>query len=297
MTRSLLGAPVADGLYAACRARIERGRRPGRPPPLLASVHQGRPTPFAVYLRQQARGADRAGVGFRAVTFDPDRGATAVREVVGPLNDDPTVHAVLLEHPLPDALDFAAAIGGVRFEKDVDGVGPVNLGRLVSGATGHAPAVARAALAVAAHYGVPLRGQRVAVVGRSPTVGLPLALLLAARGPAGDATVTLAHRATPDLAAALHGASVIFSCAGQPGLLTRKVVPEGAVVIDVGLSTVADATAPRGQRVVGDADLADLDGWVEALTPVPGGIGPVTVAQLMSSVVDAWDWLGGGDPR
>lgn len=295
MTRSLAGTPVADALFRACQARIAAGRAAGLREPTLVSLHQGAPTPFAVYLRQQGRGAARAGIRFRDERFDPAAGARALAERVQELDGDPEVHAVLVEHPLPADLAFSAALGRLRFEKDVDGVGAFNLGRLVSSEPTHAPAVARAAIAIARHYGVPWGGHRVAVVGRSPTVGLPLALLLAARGADGDATVTVAHRATPDLAAALHGASVIFACAGQPGLLDRRVVPEGAAVIDVGLSSIPDPAAPNGRRIVGDADAADLDGWAEALTPVPGGVGPVTVAQLMTNVVDAWSWLEGAN--
>jgi methylenetetrahydrofolate dehydrogenase (NADP+)/methenyltetrahydrofolate cyclohydrolase len=153
----------------------------------------------------------------------------------------------------------------------------------------HVPAVALAALAIARHYRLPIDGQPVTVVGRSDTVGLPLALLLTARAPGPDATVTVAHSRTPDLRAALARARVVFSCAGRPGLLTRAVVPEGAAVVDVGLSSVPDATRPSGMRMVGDADPVSLEGWASALTPVPGGVGPVTVASLMASVTRAWE--------
>lgn len=293
MTRSLAGAPVADALFSACQSRIAAGRGLGHREPTLVSLHQGAPTPFSVYLRQQGKGATRAGIRFREERFDPSGGAAALAQRVTELDQDPEVHAVLVEHPLPPELGFSAALGRLRREKDVDGVGAVNLGRLVSAEPGHAPAVARAALAIARHYAIPVQGQRVAVVGRSPTVGMPLALLLAGRRGEGNATVTVAHRSTADLAAALHGASVIFACAGQPGLLNRRVVPPGAVVIDVGLSTIPDPAAPNGRRIVGDADAADLDGWAEALTPVPGGVGPVTVAQLMANAVDAWSAIEG----
>jgi len=204
------------------------------------------------------------------------------------LAEDDGVDGVLVEHPLPPPFDFQRALARLPPRKDVDGVSATSLGLLVAGRPVHAPAVARAALAIALHYEVPLSGSRVAVVGRSETVGLPLALLLLGRERWGNATVTVAHSRTPDLRAALEGASVIFSCVGRPGLLDRTVVPRGAVVIDVGISSVPDPARPGQQRSVGDANAADLEGWAGGLTPVPGGVGPVTVAELMASVVDAW---------
>ena len=155
------------------------------------------------------------------------------------------------------------------------------------------PAVARAALAIAVHYGLPLDGERVAVVGRSETVGLPLALCLAGKASGINATVTVAHSRTRPLAAALEGARTIFSCVGHPGLLDRSNVPKGAAVVDVGLSSVPDAGARGGSRPAGDANAAALEGWADALTPVPGGVGPVTVAELMSSVARARELLDG----
>ncbi len=293
LTRSLEGRPVAEALIAAARAAVEAGVARGRPRPGLASVHRGAQTPFAVYLRQQSRAAERVGIAFRTVPLREGAAAPELKATVRALDADPAVHAVLVEHPLPAALDFLGAVGALRPEKDVDGVGAENLGRLVARHPIHAPAVARAALAIADHYRIPL-GRRVAVVGRSETVGLPLALLLLDRSRERDATVTVAHSRTPDLGAALAGCEVVFSCAGAPGLLTRTVVPEGAAVIDIGLSTRPDPQRPGGIRISGDADAASLDGWASALTPVPGGVGPVTVARLMANAVAGWERLTGG---
>ena len=294
MTRRLEGRPVADHLLASARGRVDLLRKAGRPPPVLASVHQGTATPFAVYLKRQAKNAEAAGLQFRDVPLAPSSGAEGLRARVQELDRDPGVHAVLLEHPLPRELDFFGAIRELRPEKDVDGVSPANLGLLVSHRPVQAPAVALGAIAIARHYGIPLSGRRVTVIGRSESVGIPLALLLLSRGEGGDATVTVAHSQTRDLRTTLQGSEVIFSCAGQPGLLTREVVPEGSVVIDVGLSTVPDAAQPSGQRIAGDADFASLDGWADAVTPVPGGVGPVTVAQLMANAVHGWTLLTGG---
>ncbi len=192
---------------------------------------------------------------------------------------------------MPAPFDFDAAIAVLRPEKDVDGVGPTNLGRLLGPRPMHVPAVALAALDIARYYHLPLDGEPVAVIGRSETVGLPLAILLAARPPGPNATVTIAHSRTRNLGRAIASARTVFSCAGRPGLLTRDMVPEGSAVVDVGVSSVPDPSRTGGSRTVGDADAQSLEGWAGALTPVPGGVGPVTVAELMRSSVRAWEWL------
>jgi methylenetetrahydrofolate dehydrogenase (NADP+)/methenyltetrahydrofolate cyclohydrolase len=257
-------------------------------------VHRRVESPFRRYLNRQRRAAETLGLRFRDEALDAGEGPEWLRARVRSLDEDASVHGVLVEHPLPAPYDFRAAVGELRPEKDVDGVGTSSLGRLVCGLPGHAPAVALAAIAIARHYDLPVEGEPVAVVGRSETVGLPLALLLARRKPGPNATVTVAHSKTPDLAKALSAARTIFSCAGHPGLLTRSVVPEGAAVVDIGLSSIPDANAPGGTRMVGDADVDSLEGWASALSPVPGGVGPVTVAELMRSVVRAWRMQTGG---
>jgi methylenetetrahydrofolate dehydrogenase (NADP+) / methenyltetrahydrofolate cyclohydrolase len=293
VTERLEGAPVAEALDRATRALLETvGTGPDAP--CLASIHRGLEGPFRSYVRGQQRAAERLGLRFREEILDPASGPAALPSLVRRLDRDASVHGVLVEHPLPLPYDFAAALRELRPEKDVDGVGTENLGRLLAGESGHAPAVCRAAISLARHYQLPVDGQSVAVVGRSGTVGLPLALLLMQRAPGPNATVTVAHSRTPDLARSLAPARIVFSCACHPRLLTRSVVPEGAAVVDVGLSSVPDASRPSGTRMVGDADPESLDGWASALTPVPGGVGPVTVAQLMWNTATAAQWLARG---
>jgi methylenetetrahydrofolate dehydrogenase (NADP+)/methenyltetrahydrofolate cyclohydrolase len=288
VTERLEGKPVAAAIDVATRDHIRTS--PGAVP-FLVSVHRDTASPFRFYLRRQATAAAAVGIRFRDDTLGPDdRPAELVRRLQA-LDRDAEVHGVLLEHPLPPPFDFLEAIGQLRPEKDVDGVGVGNLGRLVAQHPVHIPAVALAAIDIARHYHLPIEGERVAVLGRSETVGLPLAICLAARAEGMNATVTLAHSRTRDLARALAGSRTIFSCVGHPGLLDRTVVPEGAAVIDVGLSSVPDPTAKGGARAVGDANATSLEGWASAFTPVPGGVGPVTVAELMRSVVRARDLL------
>lgn len=285
-------AALDEGTRAALRTRS-----PTDPLPTLASVHRGVDSPFQFYRRRQMKAAEALGIRFQDEPLPPGAGPRELVERVRRLDADPSVHAVLVEHPLPDPFDFGAAIALLRPEKDVDGVSPANLGRLLAGRPMHVPAVALAAIDVARHYGLPFEGEPVAVIGRSETVGLPLAILLAARPPGPNATVTIAHSRTHDLRQTIANTRTIFSCAGKPGLLTREVVPEGAAVVDVGISSVPDPSRPGGSRSVGDANPESLEGWASALTPVPGGVGPVTVAELMRGTVRAWERLrteGGG---
>jgi methylenetetrahydrofolate dehydrogenase (NADP+) / methenyltetrahydrofolate cyclohydrolase len=293
LTRQLYGKPVAESILQAVKARLAESKT-RRSAPVLASVHLGSGGPFSFYLKQQERTTKAVGIGFRSVSLAETTSTNELREQVQALEEDPSVHSVLVQHPLPPGVDFRSVVDELSPEKDVDGVGSVNLGRLVEGRPAHAPAVALGVLQMLRHYSISTRGHRVAVIGRSPTVGLPLALLFAARGESGDATVTVTHSRTPRLGETLAGNEVIVSCAGVAGLLTRANVPEGAVVVDVGLSSVPDISTSSGIRAAGDADAASLEGWAEALSPVPGGVGPVTVAQLMWNVVNGWEMLTGG---
>ncbi|HEV2520560.1 MAG TPA: bifunctional 5,10-methylenetetrahydrofolate dehydrogenase/5,10-methenyltetrahydrofolate cyclohydrolase [Thermoplasmata archaeon] len=290
MTERLDGRPVAEELFRAARALL--AGRVG-PPPCLASVHLASTTPFSVYLRRQEAAAARVGIRFRSVGLGVQASRSDLLAVVRSLDSDPSVDAILVEHPMPDALDFPGAAAAIQPAKDVDGVGPVSLGGLVTSLPRHVPAVARGALEILRHYKIPVGGRRVTVLGRSATVGLPIALLLAARREGGDATVTIAHSRTGDLQRVLAPSEIIVSCAGRPGLLDRSTVPKDATVVDIGLSMVPDPAKPGAFRGVGDANAAELEGWAAALTPVPGGVGPASVAALMLGVAESGAMAGG----
>ncbi|HXY11888.1 MAG TPA: bifunctional 5,10-methylenetetrahydrofolate dehydrogenase/5,10-methenyltetrahydrofolate cyclohydrolase [Thermoplasmata archaeon] len=297
MTIRLEGKPVADRIDEETRA-AHRSVPSGAPAPCLASVHRGVESPFRYYLKRQAKAAGALGISFRDEALRPGDGPKELVERLSALDRDPSVHAVLLEHPIPPPFDFYRAVAALRPEKDVDGVGTANLGRLVAQAPVHVPAVALAAVEIARHYHLPIEGERVVVLGRSETVGLPLALLLTGKGIGLNATVTVVHSKSRDIRGALAGARTIFSCVGRPAMLNREIVPEGAFVVDVGVSTVPDPSRPGASKTVGDADFGALDGWAAGVTPVPGGVGPVTVAKLMASTMEAYRLLvPGGEVR
>ncbi len=286
MTVRLEGKPVAEAIDQATRSAV-RSLPAGEPAPCLASVHRGVDSPFRYYLKRQAKAAAALGISFRDEPLGPEDGPQELIERLAALDRDAGVHAVLLEHPLPPPFDFYRAVATLRPAKDVDGVGTANLGRLVAQMPVQVPAVALAAVEIARHYRLPIEGERVVVLGRSETVGLPLALLLAGKGIGLNATVTVVHSKTRDLKAALANARTIFSCMGRAGMLTREVVPEGSCIVDVGVSTVPDPARPGSSKTTGDADFESLDGWAAGVTPVPGGVGPVTVAKLMAATLEA----------
>ena len=290
MTLALDGKPVAEAIDRGTRAAIA-GAAAGVAPPSLVSVHLGRDSPFRFYLRRQAKAAAALGITFRDVPLAATDGPEELVATLRTLDRDASVHGVLVEHPLPPPFDFFRAIEELRPLKDIDGVSPRSLGLLVGQRPVHVPAVARAALRIAQHYRLPLDGESTAVVGRSPTVGLPLAVLLASPAPGANAAVEVLHSKSGDLASRLAPIRTIFSCVGRPGLLNRTTVPQGAHVVDVGISSVSDPDRPGQQKAVGDADARALDGWAGSLTPVPGGVGPVTVAELMAATVRSWQAL------
>lgn len=264
-------------------------KKAGDPTPCLASIAIGEGSPFNVYQKQQRKSVEKLGMAFKEVVLPLDVSTGSLKETLRTLNADRDVHGIILAHPLPRQLDFFSLMEVLSPEKDVDGVGPLSLGRLMAGRRLHAPAVALASLDILRHYGVSPSGKRVIVVGRSETVGLPTALLLLAKGIWGDATVTVAHSRSSKLDDILLSGEIIVSCAGVPGIVNRRNVAEGAVIVDVGLSTVPEKSREGTYSIVGDVDRRDLDGWASGITPVPGGVGPVTVAELLRNLLTGWE--------
>lgn len=291
------GKPLADLLYEQTRARVEEIRGRGGRPPRLASVAVGDGGPFNVYQRQQGKMAARAGIEFESSVLTEGISQDDLETKVQGLGSDPSISGVILQHPLPGKLDFLRAVARLPAAKDVDGVGSENLGRLAAHRPVQVPAVAQAARELLLHHQVRPEGRRVVVVGRSETVGIPTALLFLLRGEGGDATVTVAHSRSKDLAEIVRTGEIVVSCVGRPGLLDRTNVSRGAFVVDVGLSTAPDPSRPSGVRMEGDADARSLEGWAAGLTPVPGGVGPVTVAVLMRNCLRAHELLATNGSR
>ncbi len=282
-TMLLKGTAVRDRVLENLAERLAAApRAPG-----LAVVLIGDDPASRVYVRHKEKACARLGLHHVThrlpATTTTEEALVLVRE----LNADPTIDGILIQLPLPPQLDQDTVLQAVDPAKDVDGFHPENLGRLVAGQPRFIPCTPKGILRILSHYGIGTAGKMVSVVGRSVIVGRPLALLLNLKGSVGDATVTMCHSRTPDLGRALTNADIVVASMGVPRALGPDVIPKGAVVIDVGINRIEDPASPKGTRLVGDVDSEALMGHVAALTPVPGGVGPMTIAMLMENTCEA----------
>ncbi|SCL41013.1 5,10-methylenetetrahydrofolate dehydrogenase (NADP+) [Micromonospora pallida] len=269
-------AEIKDELRVRVKALAERGITPG-----LGTVLVGADPGSQAYVNGKHRDCAEVGIASIRRELPADATQEQVDAVLAELNADPACHGYIVQLPLPSHLDTQRALELIDPEKDADGLHPVNLGRLVLGYDGPLPCTPRGIVELLRRYDVPLRGANVALVGRGNTVGRPLGLLLTRRSE--NATVTLCHTGTLDLAAHTRGADIVIVAAGVPGLLTADMVRPGTVVVDVGITRVIGADG-KG-RYTGDVapEVAEVAG---ALVPMPGGVGPMTRAMLLTNVVE-----------
>jgi len=267
LVRDKVLAQVRDG---AARLRATRGVSP-----CLAVVLVGDDPASRSYVASKKRTAETVGIDTRDHLYPAGLEQAALVRLLRQLSDDPSVHAILLQLPLPGDLDEDAALAAIAPEKDVDGLHPVNLGKLLAGEPGTVPCTPAGCIELLDHYGAELRGAEAVVVGRSRLVGKPLAQLLLAR----HATVTTCHTRTRDLAAHTRRADVLCVAAGRAGIVTGDMVKEGVWVIDVGFNRLPGGTA------VGDVDFDSVSPRARGITPVPGGVGPMTIVMLMKNTL------------
>lgn len=271
MANTLTGTPAAAAIYVQVRTRAARlAVRP-----CLAAVSVGAQPDDRAYLRSIALSAEGCGIAVRPVLLPADCAPEALTDTLRALSTDGAVHGVLLLRPLPEALRAQENLDTLDARKDVDGMTTRSLGALVTGAAGFAPCTAEACMELLRAHGIDPAGRRVTIVGRSLVIGRPAALLLTR----ADATVTLCHRKTPDLAARCRDADILLAAAGTPGLITTDFVRPGQIVLDAGATALPDGTL-RG-------DVAPEAAAIAVCTPVPGGIGSVTTALLLRHTVQA----------
>jgi methylenetetrahydrofolate dehydrogenase (NADP+) / methenyltetrahydrofolate cyclohydrolase len=271
LTGAELSAQIRARVSASAAALTAAGR-PARLAVVVATTDES----TAWYVRSIARAATKVGITCDVVDLGDAVAGEEIRAVLRRLSDDPSVHGVILQTPLPAGVDLARAASAITPFKDVDGANPVSLGRLAAGLPAFAPATAQAVVALLDHYDVPLTGRDAVVVGRSTVVGKPVAFLLLNR----NATVTVCHSRTANLATATSRADVLIAAVGRPGLIGPEHVGRGAVVIDVGTNATDDGD------LVGDVAPA-VEWHAAGLTPVPGGVGPVTTALLLEHTIRA----------
>jgi len=271
------GKAVAQKVLDEVRAGVARLQARTSVVPTLAVVLVGDFAPSKVYVANKKRAADSVGIASEDHIHPEGLDRAALLALLRRLNADPKVHAILLQLPLPAGLDEDEAIAAIAPEKDADGLHPENLGRLLAGTPTVVPCTPAGCLEILDHYGCDLKGAEAVVIGRSRLVGKPLAQLLLAR----HATVTMCHTRTRDLAAHTRRADVLCVAAGRPRTVTGNMVKEGAWVIDVGINRLETG------KLAGDVDYASAAARAHAITPVPGGVGPMTIAMLLRNTLRA----------
>ena len=239
------------------------------------------------YVKGKERACEKVGIETETIIRDSSITQEELLGIVEGLNSDPAVNGILVQLPLPKHLDESAVIHAIDPMKDVDGLHPENVGLLMLGQRRFAPATPLGVQRMLVEQNVDMNGARVVIVGRSKLVGMPLTALLLQKGIGANSTVTVCHTGTKDMATETRRADVLIAAAGFPGAVTADMVKPGAVVIDVGVSRVDDSTRKRGYRLTGDVDFEGAYEVASAITPVPGGVGPMTIAMLLVNVLQA----------
>ena len=285
MAKTIDGRALAKGLRAEIAAGVSELRARTGVTPALAVILVGDNPASISYVTAKEKACAEAGIVSHEKRLDASCGEDALLQTIAGFNEDPSVHGILVQLPLPRGFDERKVIDAISPEKDVDGFTPVNVGRMLIGEECFLPCTPFGILKMLDFAGVGTDGANVVVVGRSNIVGKPVAALLSRRE--ANATVTLCHTGTRDLASFTRRADIVIVATGRAGTLTGDMLKPGAVVIDVGVNRVEDATSPRGYSLKGDADFESCARVASAITPVPGGVGPMTITMLLWNTLES----------
>jgi methylenetetrahydrofolate dehydrogenase (NADP+)/methenyltetrahydrofolate cyclohydrolase len=287
MSQLIEGRVIAETVYGQLRREIAELKKSGRTPGLAVVLVGDNPASRA-YVRSKDKMCRDLGLHSVKLELHADTTEEALLARVEELNRDPAIHGILVQSPPPKHIDEAVIVRAIDPAKDVDGFHPMNVAKLALGdESGFVPCTPLGCQRLLIESGIEIAGAHVVVLGRSMIVGKPLALLLMRKGKGGDATVTVVHSRSKRLAEITGSADILIAAIGQPEFVRAEHVRDGAVVIDVGINRVDDATMERGYRLVGDVAFAEVSEKASAITPVPGGVGPMTIAMLMANTVRA----------
>ena len=287
MNRLIEGRAVAEKVYLELRDEIARLKADGRTPGLAVVLVGDNPASRA-YVRSKDKMCRDLGLHSVKLELPADTTQAELLQRVHELNGDPAIHGILVQSPPPKQIDEGAIVRALDPAKDVDGFHPANVAKLALGDdSGFVPCTPLGCQRLLTESGIEISGAHVVILGRSMIVGKPLALLLMRKGRGGDATVTVVHSRSHRLAEITRSADVLIAAIGQPQFVRAEHVHDGAVIIDVGINRVEDLTAERGYRLVGDVAFDEVAAKASAITPVPGGVGPMTIAMLMANTVKA----------
>jgi len=285
------GKPIADKVHAETKQRVAALKKK-KIVPGLAVVLVGKDPASTTYVRAKARQCEKLGIHSQKIELAEDTTQKELLDVVRKLNKDKAIHGILVQSPPPPQIDEAEIVQTINPDKDVDGFHPINVAKLaMEDPTGFVPCTPLGCMRLLEEYEIETEGANAVVVGRSMIVGKPLALLLMRNAPGGNATVTVAHSRTKDLADITWHADIVIAAVGKPNFLGKEHIREGTTLIDVGVNRLDDPEAKRGYRLVGDVDFEAVSEKAGAITPVPGGVGPMTIAMLMSNTLTACERL------
>ena len=282
------GSDIADEIRAELKERVAHLKEESGVTPGLATVLVGENPASQMYVGMKNKAAADMGINSRQITLAVDTSEDELLGVVAGLNADPGIHGILVQLPLPDHIDEGKVLEAIHPSKDVDGFHPINVGRLATDSGDFfAPCTPAGVIEMLTRSGHDPNGKNVVVVGRSNIVGRPLAALLLRKAVGGNATVTVCHSRTADLGSVTRGAEILIVAMGRPEMITAEMVAPGAIVIDVGTNRVDDPSRDKGYRVCGDVLFEDVAKVAEAISPVPGGVGPMTITMLLANTVKA----------
>ena len=282
------GRDIADEIRAELKDRVAHLKEGSGVTPGLATVLVGENPASQMYVGMKNKAAADMGINSRQITLSIDTSEDELLGVVSGLNADPGIHGILVQLPLPDHIDEGKVLEAIHPSKDVDGFHPINVGRLATDSGDFfAPCTPAGVIEMLTRSGHDPSGKHVVVVGRSNIVGRPLAALLLRKAIGGNATVTVCHSRTADLGSVTRGAEILIVAMGRPEMITAEMVAPGAIVIDVGTNRVDDPSRDKGYRVCGDVLFDEVAEVAEAISPVPGGVGPMTITMLLANTVKA----------
>jgi methylenetetrahydrofolate dehydrogenase (NADP+)/methenyltetrahydrofolate cyclohydrolase len=279
------GKATAEAIRAEIAAEVAELTKGGRRKPGLAVVLVGEDPPSVIYTRNKQKSSLEAGFHSVKIDLPADTAQDKLMGVIADLNADPAIDGILIQSPIPSHLDEQAALLSIDPDKDVDGLHPMNAGRLAAGLPGFVSCTPLGCKELLSRYKIPTEGAHVVVLGRSNLVGMPMALLMMQKAKGANSTVTVCHSRTRDLPAVCRSADILVAAIGRAEMVKGDWLKDGAVVIDVGINRIEDASKKSGFRLVGDVDYEQALPKVSAITPVPGGVGPMTIAMLLSNTL------------
>jgi len=282
------GKKVAADIRAELKTKIDQLKTEDKALPGLVTILVGEDPASKVYVRMKHKACEEVGINSRAEVLDTSITETELLKLIEQYNNDPLFHGILVQLPLPKHINEDAVIEAISPAKDVDGFHPINVGKMVIGKETFFPCTPHGVVELLQRYDITTKGKHVVVVGRSNIVGKPVANLLLQKKEGANAIVTVCHSAAEDLSYHTKQADILIAAIGRPEFIKEDMVKEGCIVIDVGVNRVDDSTSKKGYKLVGDVDFENVSKKASYITPVPGGVGPMTIAMLLKNTYLAY---------